>query len=132
MLISVFCCSPIHCVPDRAFLNKESKLKVRLHEALQKTQSPGITLSRKTCEFSRNSLGHVINHDGVTPDPQKTSVILAMHGESQHLYRTVRRFMGSLGTLLPKSQKSCNHYESYLAPGGPSYGAHLRTKRSRR
>ena len=53
----------------------------RLHAALQKIQAAGTTLNLEKCEFYRDCLtfvGHVIDEQGVSPDPHKTSAIVAM------------------------------------------------------
>ena len=66
-----------------------------LHAALQKIQSAGVTLNAGKCEFTRDSLtflGHVINKEGVTPDPKKTYAIVAM--ERPTTCTELRRFMG--------------------------------------
>jgi len=47
----------------------------RLHAVLKKIQAAGITLNREKCQFSRpriTFLGHIIDFDGISPDPSKT------------------------------------------------------------
>ena len=47
----------------------------RLHTVLQRIQAAGVTLNQK-CQFSKDCmtfLGHLINKDGVSPDPLKTT-----------------------------------------------------------
>ena len=49
--------------------------------AIQTIQKAGVTLNLEKCEFSRQRLtflGHVIDKEGVSPDPKKTSAIAAM------------------------------------------------------
>ena len=88
------------------FGHTQQEHDTRLHAALQKIQSAGVTLNKEKCEFSRDSLtflGHVINKEGVTPDPQKTSAIVAM--ERATTRTELRRFMGmtnQLGKFTPK------------------------------
>ena len=88
------------------FGHTQQEHDTRLHAALQKIQSAGVTLNKEKCEFSRDSLtflGHVINKEGVTPDPQKTSAIVAM--ERPTTRTELRRFMGmtnQLGKFTPK------------------------------
>ena len=50
----------------------------RLKQVLGILQNSGLTLNAQKCEFRRSSLtflGHVINHEGVKPDPTKVSAI---------------------------------------------------------
>ena len=54
----------------------------RLHATLKRIQAAGITLNQSKCCFyqSRVSfLGHVIDKDGISPDPKKTTAILEMY-----------------------------------------------------
>ena len=47
-----------------------------LHAVLTRIQNAGITLNKNKCEFAKNSitfLGHVINSEGVSPDPYETA-----------------------------------------------------------
>ena len=70
----------------------------RLHAALQKVPSAGVTLNKDKCEFSRNCLvflGHIIDGTGVSPDPQKT--IVAMEKLTTHTQ--LRRFTGTVNQL---------------------------------
>ena len=72
----------------------------RLHAALQKIKSAGVTLNEEKCEFNKDRLmflGHVIDKHGVSPDPHKTSAILAM--EKPKTPRELRRFMGMVNQL---------------------------------
>ena len=72
----------------------------RLHAVLQKIQSTGATLNKDKCEFSRDRLtflGHVIDGAGVSPDPQKTSAIMAL--EKPTTRTELRRFMGMVNQL---------------------------------
>ena len=53
----------------------------RLHSALSKIQKAGLTLNVDKCEFNKSEisfLGHVINHQGISPDPQKTDAGLSI------------------------------------------------------
>ena len=41
----------------------------------------GVTLNKEKCEFNRDHLlflGHVINKDGISPDPEKTAAVSKM------------------------------------------------------
>ena len=67
---------------------------------MQKIQSVRVTLNKDKCEFSKNRLvflGHVIDGTGVSPDPQKTSAIVAM--EKPTTRTQLRRFMGMVNQL---------------------------------
>ena len=53
----------------------------RLHAVLSRLQTAGVTLNAKKCKFHQDSiqfLGHIINHDGVRPDPEKISAIIKL------------------------------------------------------
>ena len=53
----------------------------RLEAALKRIQSAGITLNKAKCEFGTETikfLGHLINSNGVSADPQKIEAILNM------------------------------------------------------
>ena len=88
------------------FSRTQQEHDIRLRAVLQMIQSAGVTLNREKCEFSKDSLtflGHVINSEGVTPDPEKTSAIVAM--EKPTTRTGLRRFMGminQLGKFTPK------------------------------
>ena len=53
----------------------------RLEAVLKRIQSAGITLNKAKCEFGKETikfLGHLINSNGVSADPQKIEAILNM------------------------------------------------------
>ena len=50
----------------------------RLHATLQRIKTAGITLNDNKCHFNQLRiifLGHVINQNGISPDPKKTTAI---------------------------------------------------------
>lgn len=54
---------------------------IRLQAVLQRIQDAGITLNKDKCEFGRKSitfLGHVVDGQGISSDPNKTSAIRQM------------------------------------------------------
>jgi len=60
----------------------------------------GVTLNEEKCQFSKTSitfLGHVIDHQGISQDPQKTAAILAMKPPSS--ITELRRFMGMVNQM---------------------------------
>ncbi len=72
----------------------------RLHAALKRIQSAGVTLNEEKCHFSRDCLtflGHVIDKKGISADPQMTSAISAM--ERPRNRTELRRFMGMANQL---------------------------------
>ena len=78
----------------------------RLYSALTQIQSAGLTLNAEKCEFSKSEikfLGHVINKDGISPDPDKTNAVLAMPKPSTPT--ELRRFMGMVNQLGKFSSK---------------------------
>ena len=71
-----------------------------LHSTLQRIQKVGVTLNKDKCEFNRNRLtflGHVLDGEGVSPDPQKTSAISKM--EQPKTVTELRRFLGMVNQL---------------------------------
>ena len=72
----------------------------RLHKVLQKLQSHGVTLNREKCEFNKRRLtflGHTIDGNGISPDPQKTNAVLKM--EKPKTPTELRRFLGMVNQL---------------------------------
>ena len=72
----------------------------RLHSTLQRIQKAGVTLNKDKCEFNRNRLtflGHVLDGEGVSVDPQKTSAISKM--EQPKTVTELRRFLGMVNQL---------------------------------
>ena len=50
----------------------------RLITVLEKLQEAGVTLNKEKCKFYTNKisfLGHIVNDEGVSPDPEKTKAI---------------------------------------------------------
>ena len=71
-----------------------------LDAVLTRIQNAGITLNKDKCEFAKNSitfLGHVINSDGVSPDPKKTSAISSMKQPAN--VSELRHFLGMVNQL---------------------------------
>ena len=77
----------------------------RLKAVLQRLESAGVTLNPKKCEFSRGTLkfiGHIINKNGISADPEKIIAITEMPPPSN--ITELRRLMGminQLGRFLP-------------------------------
>jgi len=72
----------------------------RLKAVLERLQAAGITLNARKCEFNKNRirfLGHILDKDGIHPDPEKISAILQM--ESPGNVSELRRFMGMANQL---------------------------------
>ena len=72
----------------------------RLHAALRKIQAAGVTLNSDKCEFHKSQLrflGHIINGEGISADPSKTSAILKM--KQPTTVTELRRFMGMVNQL---------------------------------
>ena len=78
----------------------------RLKETLQRLEKAGITLNREKCEFSRNTvkfLGHVIDANGLHPDPDKVKAVTSMSEPTN--ITEVRRFLGIANQLSKFSPK---------------------------
>ena len=74
--------------------------RTRLQSVLQRIQTAGFTLNMEKCEFGKTSikfLGHLINSDGITADPQKTAAIREM--ERPKSFPELRRFLGMVNQL---------------------------------
>ena len=72
----------------------------RLCTVLERIKAAGITLNVEKCQFSQQRitfLGHVIDHNGISPDPKKTTAILAMKPPSS--ITELRRFMGMVNQM---------------------------------
>ena len=74
----------------------------RLCAVLKRIKAAGITLNVEKCQFSQQRitfLGHVIDHNGISPDPKKTTAILAMKPPSS--ITELRRFMNQMTKFSP-------------------------------
>ena len=72
----------------------------RLFAVLERIKAAGITLNSDKCQFSQPQitfLGHVINRNGISPDPKKTTAILSMKPPSS--VTELRRFMGMVNQM---------------------------------
>ena len=72
----------------------------RLRAVLERLQTAGMTLNAQKCVFNKRRirfLGHVIDGDGIHPDPQKVSAVLQM--ERPQNVTDLRRFMGMANQL---------------------------------
>ncbi len=76
------------------FGSDQQEHDARLDAALQAIRYAGGTLNRDKCKFNQDHitfLGHVIDHNGITADPQKTRAIVAMQKQqnrrAQEIYR---------------------------------------------
>ena len=72
----------------------------RLADALKRIQSAGVTLNKDKCVFSTSMLtflGHVLDKDGISADPEKTSAIRMM--DQPNNVSELRRFMGMLNQM---------------------------------
>ena len=69
----------------------------RLHAVLKKIQAAGITLNKEKCHPRITFLGHIIDVDGISPDPSKTESIRKMKAPTT--VTELRRFMGMINQL---------------------------------
>ena len=72
----------------------------RLESVLNRLISAGVTLNQAKCEFGKETirfLGHVINSNGVSADPQKIQAIVNMKASSS--VSELRRFLGMTNQL---------------------------------
>ena len=72
----------------------------RLHAVMKRLEAAGVTLNKEKCQFSCTKivfLGHVIDANGISPDPHKTEAIQNM--KSPRNVTELRRFMGMINQL---------------------------------
>ena len=72
----------------------------RLNAVMERIRTAGIILNAEKCQFSQpciTFLGHVIDHNGISPDPKKTTAILAM--KSPTSVTELNMFMGMVNQL---------------------------------
>ena len=71
-----------------------------LHTVLHKIQAAGFTLNKDKCKFSCSRiafLGHIIDANGISPDPNKTEAIKKMKAPTT--VTELRRFIGMINQL---------------------------------
>ena len=71
-----------------------------LQETMEKRQAANLTLNEEKCEFAKpsvESLGHIINSEGVQADPKKVDAIRDMKAPKD--ITEVRRFLGMVNQL---------------------------------
>ena len=77
------------------FGSDKAEHDIRLTAALDRIRNRGVTLNREKCEFEKNKLlflGHVVDHQGIQADPEKTSAIQRLN--SPNNTTELRRFLG--------------------------------------
>ena len=90
------------CVMDDilVFGQSQEQHDTRLDSVLNRLASSGITLNSIKCEFSKNKLiflGHVIDRNGISPNPSKTAAINQM--DTPKSVSDLRRFLGMINQL---------------------------------
>ena len=90
------------CVMDDVLVFGKTKAEhdKRLFAVLQQIQKTGITLNTDKCEFWHDKLtflGHVVNKEGISPDPAKIAAIKEMGPPTNTT--EVRRFLGMVNKL---------------------------------
>ena len=71
-----------------------------LHAVLKKLEAEGVTLNKEKCQFACTRivfLGHVIDANGISPDPNKMEAIQKMKSPTN--IRELRRLMGMINQL---------------------------------
>jgi len=109
------------CVMDDiiVFRQNQEQHDTRLDSVLQRLSTSSITLNSNRCEFSENKLiflGHVINQNGISPDPSKTAAINQM--EVSKSVSELRRFLGminQLGKFSPNITKMSHPFRKLLS-----------------
>ena len=90
------------CLMDDILVYGETREEhdVRLREVLQRLRDLGMTLNPEKCAFAQSSvkfLGHMIDSQGIKPDPNKVSAIEKFTTPS--CIGDVRRFLGMINQL---------------------------------
>ena len=84
----------------------EAEHDVRLNEVLRRVEAAGATLNKEKCSFGLERLkflGHIIDKDGISADPEKVAAITQMKQPAN--VPELRRFMGmtnQLGKFSPR------------------------------
>ena len=82
------------------FGSTQDEHDARLHAVLERIKTAGITLNAEKCQISQTQitfLGHVIDKQGISPDPRKTAAITAMKPPTS--LTELRRFMGMVNQM---------------------------------
>ena len=90
------------CLIDDAlvFGKSQDEHDTRLKAVLQRLEEAKVTLNGSKCEFSKSSvkfLGHIVDQNGISADPAKTTSITKMPPPQS--VTEVRRFMGLVNQL---------------------------------
>ena len=107
----------------------------KLEEVLSRIQKEGLTLNKAKCKFSQpkiDFLGHIIDENGVIPDPKKMEAVQKMPPPAS--LTELRRFMGivnQLNKFSPRLAELSQPLRSLLSPKQPP-GLQLRMRPSRR
>ena len=73
---------------------------IRLTKALNRIHSAGVTLNREKCLFGQDNikfLGHVVNKQGISADPDKVAAIA--HMKAPQNISALHRFLGMVNQL---------------------------------
>ena len=95
----------------------------RLHEVLKRIQNEGLTLNKAKCKFHQSKieyLGHIIDSEGISPDPKRTEAIRKMPPPAS--LTELRRFMGivnQLNKFSPKIAELSQPLRKLLSPKQP-------------
>lgn len=91
----------LHHVDDILVFGKDAEEhEARIHAVLSQLQPAGVMLNKDNYQFYQSSitfLGHVIDREGISPDPKKTAAIQAMKPPSS--ISVLRRFMGMVNQM---------------------------------
>ena len=82
------------------FGRNQEEHDIRLQSVLKTIKKAGVTLNKEKCEFNKDRLvflGHVINEDGISPDPEKTAAVSKM--KRPQAVSDLRRFLGMANQL---------------------------------
>ena len=90
------------CMMDDILIHGQTKAEhdERLTQVLHRLQDAGLTLNRDKCQFSKSSvtfLGHLIDGEGIQPDPDKITAIGDFR--TPQCVGDIRRFLGMVNQL---------------------------------
>ena len=122
--------SGVQCLMDDILIygKDQTEHDTRLEAVLQRIESAGVTLNPTKCEFNKKSLtflGHVINAEGIHPDPEKTKAIRNLQVPTS--IPELRRFRSptNLGNSHPTLLSSHNHSVNSCPSQEPGLGVLL-------
>ena len=115
------------------FGSNQAEHDSRLVAVMERLEKEHVTLNPEKCEFGKRSvkfLGHIVDQEGIRPDPQKTAAIQEM--ETPRHITDLRQFMGmanQLGKFSPNLTELSQPLRELLSTKKPGCGGPARKMR---